>query len=283
MTTDSWSVEVVDLHKFYDDVHALRGASFTLRAGEIVGLLGPNGAGKSTTMKILTGVLSASSGVARVAGIDVVADSLGVRRKLGYLPENVPLYDNMLVYDYLVHMARVRGVHPSQLDSRVSAVIHDCGLRPVAGKRVEELSKGYQQRTGLAQAIVHDPEVLILDEPTTGLDPNQIVEIRNLIRAIGARKTVLLSSHILQEIEALCDRVIVVAQGRVVADGPVAQLMVSHGCGDIETLFRTLTTGPETPAVNHAPSADPTADTSADVALTAENPDNAHDADVDAR
>jgi ABC-2 type transport system ATP-binding protein len=244
MASEVWSVEVVDLHKFYGEVHALRGATFSLRPGEIVGLLGPNGAGKSTTMKVLTGVLSASSGAARVAGIDVVTDSIGVRRKLGYLPENVPLYGNMLVYDYLVHMARVRGVPSATLDTRVASVIHDCGLRPVAGKRVDELSKGYQQRVGLAQAIVHDPEVLILDEPTTGLDPNQIVEIRNLIRAIGARKTVLLSSHILQEIEALCDRVIVVASGRVVADGIVSDLMVANQCADIEALFRKLTVSP---------------------------------------
>jgi ABC-2 type transport system ATP-binding protein len=236
------TVEVRDLHKYYGDFHALRGVGFEIRRGEIVGLLGPNGAGKSTTMKILTCYMAATGGQARVAGRDVAEDSLGVRSRVGYLPENVPLYDLMLVAEYIEHMAELRGVPKARRDERVAWVIRACGLGPVAGKRIDELSKGYRQRVGLAQAIVHEPEVLILDEPTSGLDPNQIVEIRELIREIGREKTVLLSTHVLQEIEALCDRILVISDGRLVADGTVAALLAQNpSCRTLEELFRFLT------------------------------------------
>jgi ABC-2 type transport system ATP-binding protein len=248
------TVAIRDLQKFYGATHALRGISFSLQPGEIVGLLGPNGAGKSTTMKILTGVLAASAGQASICGLEVGEHSLEARRRIGYLPENVPLYGAMLVWDYLMHVARMRGVPAGELDARVSQAIRDCGLQPMVGRAVEELSKGYQQRVGLAQAIVHDPEVLILDEPTTGLDPNQIVEIRQLIRRIGSRRTVLLSSHILQEIEVLCDRILIIARGQVVADGTVQGLLEAHpACRTLEDLFRHLTA--DTPPPGHAPAA----------------------------
>lgn len=244
MTTQvETTIEVRGLARRYGDVHALRGIDFAVRRGEIVGFLGPNGAGKSTTMKILTCYLAASAGEAFVAGRSVLADPIGVRRRIGYLPESVPLYDTMLVYDYLDHMARMRGVPSPDRADRVAAVVRDCGLGPMVGKRIDELSKGYRQRVGLAQAMVHAPDVLILDEPTSGLDPNQIIEIRELIRRIGREKTVLLSTHVLQEIEALCDRILIIDQGRLVADGTFETLYAEHpDVGrSLETLFLKLT------------------------------------------
>jgi ABC-2 type transport system ATP-binding protein len=239
------TIEVKNLTKFYGDFQALKGISFEVHQGEIVGFLGPNGAGKSTTMKILTCFMAATSGSAKVVGRDVFEDSIAVRARVGYLPESVPLYDQMIVYDYIEHLAEMRGVPASRRADRVKYAIEVCGLAPVVGKKIDELSKGYRQRVGLAQALVHEPDVLILDEPTSGLDPNQIVEIRELIRRIGREKTVLLSTHILQEIEALCDRVILINGGKVVADGTFEALYDAYPAAErnLEKLFRMLTGG----------------------------------------
>ncbi len=243
MSQAETTIEVRDLTKYYGDFQALRGISFDVHRGEIVGFLGPNGAGKSTTMKILTCYMAATTGSAKVMNIDVTEDSIGVRARIGYLPESVPLYDQMVVFDYLEHLAELRGVPSSKREAAVTHAVEVCGLGPVVAKKIDELSKGYRQRVGLAQALVHSPDVLILDEPTSGLDPNQIVDIRELIRSIGKEKTVLLSTHILQEIEALCDRVILINGGTVVADGSFEALYAAYPAADrnLEKLFRLLT------------------------------------------
>jgi ABC-2 type transport system ATP-binding protein len=210
------SIEVKNLYKYYGEQAAVRDVSFTVNKGEIVAFLGPNGAGKSTTMKIMTGYIPASSGEVYIAGIKVDVDELKTRQMIGYLPENNPLYVDMYVREYLEFVGRIYKV--KNLKSRVAEMVHAVGLDVEQNKKIGALSKGYRQRVGLAQAIIHDPEVLILDEPTTGLDPNQLVEIRELIRQIGKQKTVLLSTHIMQEVEAICDRVIILSKGQIVAD-----------------------------------------------------------------
>ena len=224
MTENAVSVEVNGLTKLYGDVRALVDVDFEVHAGEIVGLLGPNGAGKTTTMKILTGFLGATRGSAKVCGFDVAESSLEVRRRVGYLPETVPLYQDMVVYDYLRFVANMRQVPGAQVHARIKETADVCGLSHMAGRFIRELSKGYRQRVGLAQALIHKPEVVILDEPTSGLDPNQIVEIRDLIKEIGREKTIIFSTHILQEVAAVCDRIIVINDGAKVADGTVAEL-----------------------------------------------------------
>ena len=211
-------IHVQDLTKLYGTAQALKGISFDVQRGEVIGFLGPNGAGKSTTMKILTGYLMPTSGSASIDGLDVVEHSLEVRRRIGYLPESTPLYTEMRVDDYLRFAAEIRGVLGSQVRSKVERVIGLCGLSKVTGKNILELSKGYRQRVGLAQAMVHEPDVLILDEPTSGLDPNQIVEVRELIKELSRSHTVILSTHYLQEVEASCSRVIIVRQGEIVAN-----------------------------------------------------------------
>jgi ABC-2 type transport system ATP-binding protein len=208
------------LTKRFGATTAVDGLSFEVRAGEAVGFLGPNGAGKTTTMRLLTGFLPADAGRAEVFGVDVAADPLSARRKLGYLPEDNPLYENESVVDALQFAARLRGLtDEARRGARVREALRRCGLTPVVGKRVWELSKGYRQRLGLAQAILHDPEALILDEPTAGLDPNQIAEVRGLIGELKARKTVLLSTHQLSEAQASCDRVLILHRGTIAADG----------------------------------------------------------------
>jgi ABC-2 type transport system ATP-binding protein len=210
------SIEVKNLFKYYGEQAAVRDVSFSVNKGEIVAFLGPNGAGKSTTMKIMTGYIPASSGEVYIGGIKVDVDELKTRQMIGYLPENNPLYVDMYVREYLEFVGRIYKV--KNLKARVSEMVHAVGLDVEQNKKIGALSKGYRQRVGLAQAIIHDPEVLILDEPTTGLDPNQLVEIRELIRQIGKQKTVLLSTHIMQEVEAICDRVIILSKGQIVAD-----------------------------------------------------------------
>jgi ABC-2 type transport system ATP-binding protein len=210
------SIEVVDLKKFYGEQPALGGISFKINTGEIVGFLGPNGAGKSTTMKILTGFIPATSGLAKVCGFNIEEHSIETRGKIGYLPEHNPLYLDMYVKEYL---SFVGGIYKlDNLSTRVQEMIGLVGLEREQKKKIGALSKGYRQRVGLAQAIIHNPEVLILDEPTSGLDPNQLLEIRDLIRTIGQTKTVMLSTHIMQEVEAICDRVIIINNGLLVAD-----------------------------------------------------------------
>lgn len=217
------SISVEGISKFYGKQKALDSVSFKLNKGEIVGFLGPNGAGKSTLMKILTGYLAASEGRATVNGISLQDDLHKIQQQIGYLPEHNPLYTEMYVREYLIFNARVYKTDTS----RIEEVIELTGLKPEANKKIEQLSKGYRQRVGLATALLHDPEVLILDEPTTGLDPNQLVEIRNLIKNIGKEesgKTIFLSTHIMQEVEALCDRVIIINKGKVVADKKLEEL-----------------------------------------------------------
>lgn len=204
---------------------AVDGISFSVKEGEIAGFLGPNGAGKSTTMKIATGYLAATSGTVLVNGMDVAARPLEVKKTVGYLPEHNPLYPDMYVHEYLRFSGKLYGVSGSNLKTRVSQMIELCGLTREQNKKIEALSKGYRQRVGLAQALLHDPKVLILDEPTSGLDPNQIIEIRKLIKEVSTNKTVLFSTHIMQEVKALCDRVIVINKGVLVADSSLANLM----------------------------------------------------------
>lgn len=210
------SIEVKNLYKYYGEQAAVRDVSFSVKKGEIVAFLGPNGAGKSTTMKIMTGFMPASEGEVEICGIKVDIDQLETRRLIGYLPENNPLYTDMYVREYLEFVGRIYKI--KNLKARVAEMITAVGLDVEQHKKIGALSKGYRQRVGLAQAIIHDPEVLILDEPTTGLDPNQLVEIRELIRRIGKEKTVILSTHIMQEVEAICDRVIIISKGQIVAD-----------------------------------------------------------------
>ena len=217
-------IEVRGLTKRYGAHLALDHVSFSVQKGEILGFLGPNGAGKTTTMRILTCFMPADEGSATVAGHDIQGQSLEVRRSIGYLPESSPLYLDMLVYEYLEYIAAVRGIPSAQRRARVRAMIDACGLEKVVDKEIGELSKGFRQRVGLAQTLIHDPQILVLDEPTTGLDPNQIVEIRDLIKSIGRERTVILSTHILSEVEATCGRVIIVDEGRIVASGTPGEL-----------------------------------------------------------
>jgi len=210
-------IEVQDLRKAYGKRTAIDGISFRVEKGEILGFLGPNGAGKTTTMRILTGFMPPTSGTARVAGLDVVASPREVKRRIGYLPEHPPLYKEMTVRSYLAFVARIKGVPRNRVAAGIASVLERCGLTEVANRLIGNLSKGYQQRVGIAQAIVHSPEVMILDEPTVGLDPRQILKIRNLIRSFHGEKTVILSTHIIPEVEKLCDRVAIINEGRIVA------------------------------------------------------------------
>ena len=214
------SIEVENLSKIYGDQKALNNVSFKINKGEIVGFLGPNGAGKSTMMKILTTYIDASEGMAKVNDFDVKTDSLNVQKLVGYLPEHNPLYLEMYVREYLAFNAGIYNISKS----RIEEIIELTGLSPEAHKKIGQLSKGYRQRVGLANALLHNPDVLILDEPTTGLDPNQLVDIRNLIKNVGKEKTVFLSTHIMQEVEAMCDRVIIINKGTIVADKKLKDL-----------------------------------------------------------
>jgi ABC-2 type transport system ATP-binding protein len=220
------SIQVNALVKEYGQQKAVNNISFQVAKGEIVGFLGPNGAGKSTTMKILTGYLQTTQGTAQVCGIDVAKDPLEAKKKIGYLPESNALYYDMYIKEYLAFIAETHGV--KNIKEQVAKVIQLVGLTPEQHKKVGQLSKGYKQRVGLAAALIHDPEVLILDEPTSGLDPNQIIEIREVIKQQGQHKTVLFSSHILQEVEAICDRVVIINKGNLVADDKIANLQQAN-------------------------------------------------------
>lgn len=217
-------IHIENLKKAYGATQAVKGISFDVGKGQVVGFLGPNGAGKSTTMKILTGYLEPSSGTVEVKGINVVDDPVAAKRHIGYLPENNPLYEDMMVEDYLAYVAHMRGVPKDQQARAIRTAVERCGLGDKRGKDIGELSKGYRQRVGLAQALLHDPDILILDEPTTGLDPNQVLEIRNLIKALGTEKTILMSTHILPEVQHTCSRAIIIADGVLKADGAPATL-----------------------------------------------------------
>lgn len=217
------SIEIKNLTKVYGEQVAVNAISFSAKKGEILGFLGPNGAGKSTTMKIATGYIGASAGQVEVQGIDVEANPTEAKKVIGYLPEHNPLYLDMYIREFLAFSGKVYGIPAVQLKLRVNEVINMCGLTVEQNKKIGQLSKGYRQRVGLAQALLHDPQVLILDEPTTGLDPNQILEIRNLIKAVSQDKTVILSTHIMQEVEALCDRVVLINKGDIVANKPISE------------------------------------------------------------
>lgn len=218
------SIRVNSLVKQFGTQTAVDAISFEVGEGEIVGFLGPNGAGKSTTMKIATGYLAPTSGTVEVGGFDVNRQPGEVKKIIGYLPEHNPLYLDMFVREYLAFVGKVHGLKGARLKERVEAMVDLCGLSREQNKKIEALSKGYRQRVGLAQALIHDPKVLILDEPTTGLDPNQIIEIRHLIRETGKNKTVLFSSHIMQEVQALCSRVVVINNGKIVANDQIDNL-----------------------------------------------------------
>jgi ABC-2 type transport system ATP-binding protein len=217
-------IEVQGLTKRYPTQVAVADVTFSVRQGEIVGFLGPNGAGKTTTMRVLTGFLPPSAGTARIAGHDIVAQSRAARASLGYLPESAALYPEMRVREYLAYRARLEGLSGGQVRPRVDAAIERCLLQEVAGRKVDNLSKGFRQRTALAGALVHEPPVLILDEPTVGLDPAQIIRIREMIRELGRERAVLLSTHILPEVDAVCDRVLIIDRGRIVAEGTPQEL-----------------------------------------------------------
>jgi ABC-2 type transport system ATP-binding protein len=218
------NISIENLSKQYGPQKAVDGLSFEVKTGEILGFLGPNGAGKSTTMKMITGYIGIGQGTVIIGDKSVAEYGDEVKKHIGYLPENNPLYLDMAVIDYLQFCAALQGVAKEKISERVRKMVKVCGLNAEKHKKIGELSKGYRQRVGLAQAMIHDPEILILDEPTTGLDPNQIVEIRNLIRELGKAKTVILSTHILPEVEATCDRILIINKGKIVADGTAENL-----------------------------------------------------------
>lgn len=232
-------IEAIGLSKFYRDFAAIRNVTFTVPRGQVCAFLGPNGAGKSTTMKILTGYMTASEGTARIAGIDVQTDRLSAAEHLGYLPENGPLYPDMTPLSLLRFFGQARGLTSVQLKSRIEAVVERCALAAVIEKPIRKLSKGYKQRVGMAQVLLHEPPVLIMDEPTTGLDPNQIHQVRTTIRELGKEKTILLSTHILQEVEAMADRVLFINKGRIIFDGTPAGLRGDYP--SLDDAFRALT------------------------------------------
>ena len=236
------SIEVKDLVKIYGEQKAVDAISFTVGKGEIVGFLGPNGAGKSTTMKIITGYIGQDGGQAVVCGIPVKERPLETKKKIGYLPEANPLYPDMYVREYLDFIADVHTVPDKK--RKIEEVIATVGLTRESKKKLGQLSKGYRQRVGLAAALIHDPEVLILDEPTSGLDPNQIIEIREVIKKLGQNKTVLFSSHILQEVEALCDRVVIINKGRLVADNQLSQLRSQNNSNTVKVSFKEALEAP---------------------------------------
>jgi gliding motility-associated transport system ATP-binding protein len=220
-------IHIESLTKYYNDLCAVDQISFDITKGEIMGLLGPNGAGKTTTLQILTGFLRPTAGSIRVKDYSIDEDSLQIKKLLGYLPESAPLYHDMLVYDYLDYVANLRGIDSLKKISRIRHLADLCGIREVMHKTINELSKGFKQRVGLAHAMMDDPEILVLDEPTSGLDPNQIIEIRDIIKQIGKEKTVILSTHILSEAEATCDRIVIINKGKIVANDTTQTLKQS--------------------------------------------------------
>ncbi len=234
------AIEAVGLSKFYGNFAAIRDVSFRVARGQVTAFLGPNGAGKSTTLKILTGYLTPTEGTARIAGLDVASQRIAAAARLGYLPENGPLYPEMTPLELLRFFGAARGLENGRLSSRIDAVVEQCGLDAVIEKAIHKLSKGYRQRVGMAQVLLHEPEILIMDEPTSGLDPNQIRGVRRLIRELAQEKTVLISTHILQEVEAVADHVALIDEGRIVFDGTPAEMAAG---GDLADAFYRLTGG----------------------------------------
>ena len=231
-------IHMEKLTKYYGDLRAVDAIDLDINKGEIMGLLGPNGAGKTTTLRMITGYLEPTSGSIHVKEYDIAENMLEIKKLIGYLPESAPLYHNMLVYDYLDYVAKVRGIEKDKKESRIRKMVELCALHGIMHRNIGELSKGLKQRVGLAHAMIDDPEILVLDEPTSGLDPNQIVEIRDIIRAIGKEKTIILSTHILSEAEATCDRIVIIDKGAIVADGTTE--MLKMGAGNEKTMYITL-------------------------------------------
>ncbi|MFI5452484.1 ATP-binding cassette domain-containing protein [Pedobacter sp. UC225_61] len=233
------SIKVKDLSKHYGSQKAVDNISFEAKPGKILGFLGPNGAGKSTTMKMLTGYLAATAGSIEICDKDILTDALAIKKQIGYLPENTPLYTEMYIREFLSFVGQTYQLE--NLEHRVEEVIKQVGLTPEQHKKISMLSKGYKQRVGLAQAIIHNPKVLILDEPTSGLDPNQLADIRTLIKNLGKDKTVILSTHIMQEVEAICDEVIIINKGKIVANSTIDELKRQNETNSLEEVFRRLT------------------------------------------
>ena len=236
-------LKVENLKKSFGTFEAVKGISFSVKKGEVLGFLGPNGAGKSTTMRMITGFLPPTSGTAVICGHDITTDPVAAKAAIGYLPESAPSYRAMVVEDYLKFIAEIRGFHGKLAKEKVEAVIEKARLRPVAKKTVAARSKGYRQRTCFAQAIIHDPQVLIMDEPTDGLDPNQKFTVREMIKEMSAEKAIVISTHILEEVDAVCTRAIVIADGELKADGTPAELKAKDPSGKLDVVFRNLTNG----------------------------------------
>ncbi len=236
-------LEVKNLRKRYGAIEAVRGISFTAQKGEILGVLGPNGAGKSTTMRMITGFLPPTEGTAVIADFDIVEQPIEAKRQIGYLPENAPLYAEMTVFGFLDFVAGIRGYRGAERRRRIESAIERCRLETVRHQPIETLSKGYRQRVCFAQAVLHDPLLLVMDEPTDGLDPNQKFVVREMIRSMAAEKAILISTHILEEVEAVCTRAIIIDAGHIVAEGTPADLKARHPSGRLDEVFRMLTQG----------------------------------------
>lgn len=243
-------LEVNSISKKFGDFQAVKNVSFKAKQGEVLGFLGPNGAGKSTTMKMITGFLDVTEGDATICGKSILSDTLDAQKNLGYVPENAPLYEEMFVREFLEFVARMRNVEESKIRLRVIEVINMCALRDVEFQKLETLSKGYKRRVSLAQSLIHDPKVLILDEPTDGLDPNQKHDVRELIKELAKEKCILISTHILEEVEEVCDRCIIIGEGEKLFEGTPDELKSKSDKGRIQDVFRVITTGSELQGVN---------------------------------
>ena len=238
-------LKVDNLKKSFGSFQAVKGISFTVKKGEVLGFLGPNGAGKSTTMRMITGFIPPTAGTAEICGHDIIKDPVGAKSCLGYLPENAPSYRSMTVTDFLAFIAKIRGFSGAEAKTKVDAAIEKAKLTTVAKQTIDTLSKGYRQRTCFAQAILHDPQVLIMDEPTDGLDPNQKFTVREMIKEMSAEKAIVISTHILEEVESVCTRAIVIADGEIKADGTPEELKAMDPSGRLDVVFRKLTMGEE--------------------------------------
>ncbi len=238
-------IEIQDLQKSFGDFRAVDGVSFSVEPGEVLGFLGPNGAGKSTTMRMITGFLTPTGGAVRIAGVDVGVDPIAAKRRIGYLPEGAPLYPDMTPRTLLEFIAEIRGVPAAERRARIEKVVGQVHISGVLDQQIDTLSKGFKRRVGLAQAILHDPEILILDEPTDGLDPNQKHEVRQLIREMSKDKVIILSTHILEEVDSVCTRAIIIAKGKVVFDGTPGELRDRSPSGRLDDVFREITTARE--------------------------------------
>ncbi len=243
-------IRVTELSKSFGEIKAVDKISFEVKEGEVLGFLGPNGAGKSTTMKMITSFISPSGGDATVFGKSIIKNPIEVRKKIGYMPENAPLYDDMTVDEFLHYTAQLRNIEKKDQTEAVEKVIKMCALMEVQFQTIETLSKGYKRRTSMAQALIHDPQVLILDEPTDGLDPNQKHDVRTLIKSLAKDKCVILSTHILEEVEAVCTRAIIISSGKKLFDGEASELKEKSSLGRVDDVFRAITTGQEVEGVS---------------------------------